>query len=56
MYTTNVLINPINYQFRSGDIAYVISEDYETVREALTITSSDNLKFKNYLANFQKME
>ena len=56
MYSTNVFINPINYSFRKGDIAYVISEDYETVKEALTITSSNNARYKTYLLNHKKME
>jgi hypothetical protein len=56
LYSTNVFINPINYCFRKGDIAYVISEDYETVKEAITITSATNSRYKSYLSNLMKME
>ena len=56
MYTTNVLINPINYAFRKGDIAYVISEDYETVKEALTISNNNSMRYKSYITNLKKME
>jgi hypothetical protein len=35
LYKTQVLINPLNYVLKKGDIGYVICDDYEIVKEAI---------------------
>lgn len=56
MYNTHILINPENYTIKKGDIGYVICDEYEIVKEALNITSSDSPEFQNFQSNLQKLD
>jgi hypothetical protein len=48
LYTTQVLINPLNYVLKKGDIGYVICDDYEIVKEAIQITSQNSPLYQRY--------